>query len=78
MANIPNYFPGQDARLYGDELNQSLQDSISDNGFAVPNQPTSTIVNLAAEMPKGTLWYDSDTNQLKAQIDGVIRIIQLV
>lgn len=78
MANIPDYLPGQNARIYNDELNQSLQGSISDNGFAVPNQETSSIVTLSGEMPNGTIWYDSDTDELKAKVGGSVVVIQVV
>lgn len=76
MANIPSYLPGQESWLYNDQLNQSLQDSISDNGFVVPSQPTSSIVNLSGMMPNGTIWYDTDTNELKANVNGSVVVIQ--
>lgn len=76
MANIPSYLPGQEGRLYEDQMNQALQDSISDNGFVMPSQPTSSIVNLSGMMPNGTIWYDTDTNELKARVNGSIVVIQ--
>lgn len=77
MANIPSYVSGQESSwLYNDQLNQSLQESISDNGFVVPSQPTSSIVNLSGMMPNGTIWYDETTNELKANVNGSIVVIQ--
>jgi hypothetical protein len=76
MANIPNYMPGQEPRLYNDQMNQALQGSISDNGFVVPSQDSSTIVNLSGVMPNGTIWYDSQTNELKARVNGSVVVIQ--
>jgi hypothetical protein len=78
MAQIPSYMPGQEPRLYNDQLNQALQGSISDNGFVMPSQPTSSIVNLSPMMPDGTIWYDQDTNELKANVNGSIVVIQTV
>lgn len=78
MANIPDYLPGQNARIYNDELNQSLQGSISDNGFAVPNQETSSIVTLSGEMPNGTIWYDETTHEWKGKKNGVVVTFQTV
>lgn len=76
MAQIPNYMPGQEPRLYNDQMNQALQGSISDNGFVMPSQNSSTIVNLSAVMPNGTIWYDSQTNELKANVNGSVVVIQ--
>lgn len=77
MANIPTYLLGlEKSTLYNDQLNQALQDSISDNGFVMPSQPTSSIVNLSGMMPNGTIWYDQDTNELKANVNGSIVVIQ--
>lgn len=78
MADIPNYLQGQDQVLYGERLNQSLQESISDNGFVTPSQSTASITNLASIMPNGTLWYDENTNQLKAKVGDSVVVVQVV
>lgn len=76
MANIPFYFQGQDRVIYDTQLNQSLQAGVSDNGYVMPSQSTSSITTLSGQMPNGTIWYDSDTNQLKARINGAVLVIQ--
>jgi hypothetical protein len=77
VANIPTYLTGlEGSELYNDQLNQSLQDSISDDGFVMPSQPTSSIVTLSGMMPNGTIWYDQTTHELKARVNGSIVVIQ--
>lgn len=66
---------GQDANLYQSELNTSLQQNISDNGLVVPSQTTALITDLATMMPNGTMWYDSDTDEPKMLIAGVVRTL---
>lgn len=62
-------------QLYNDELNQALQNGLSDNGWTVPQLTTTQITQIATSMPNGTLWYDSTTNQLKGKINGVVTLI---
>lgn len=76
MAQIPNYMPGQEERLYNDQMNQALQGSISNNGFVIPNQPTSSIVTLSGMMSNGTIWYDETTHEWKGKKNGVVVTFQ--
>jgi hypothetical protein len=78
MALIPTYMKGQDINLYQDELNVALQQNISDNGLVTPSQTTVSITDLAAVMPDGTSWVDSDTNELKIKLGGIIKVVQTV
>jgi hypothetical protein len=78
MANVPYFYPGQDALIYHTQLNQSLQDGISNNGYEIPNQSTANISDLSAIKPNGTMWYDKDTNELKVSINGVVKVIQVM
>lgn len=66
-----------------DEFFQEAQQNLSNNGLVTPSLTTSEISdvsNPAAEntMPNGTLWYDTDTNELKIKVNDAVRIIQLV
>lgn len=61
--------------LYNDQLNRVMQDGLSDNGWTVPQQTTANITTIAPDMPNGTLWYDTDTNELKGKINGVVVVI---
>lgn len=62
-------------QLYNDELNQAMQNGLSDNGWTVPQLTTAQITAVSSLMPNGTLWYDTDTNQLKGKINGVVTVI---
>jgi hypothetical protein len=73
----------RDAQQYNDELNQYLQDNLSNDGFVMPNRTTSDINTIADPtngntLPNGTMWYDTDTNQLKVKVNNVVRVVQLV
>lgn len=60
-------FLTSEMKLYNDELSQSLQNGLSDNGWTLPLQKTANIAAIAA-LPTtqlGTMWYDTDTNQFK-------------
>ena len=76
--NIPQYTSSQDDELYNDQLSQALIGGLSDNGFTTPQQTTTGITDLSSSMPNGTMWYDTDTNQMKALINGSVKIFQMV
>lgn len=70
-------------QLYNDELNVQMQNSLSDDGIVIPSRTTADINYIASNTnanarPDGTLWYDTDTNELKAKVNGAVRVIQLV
>lgn len=68
------------------QLISELQSNLSNEGYQVPQQPTATINTLqtqfnAAPEPSayfGNLLYDSDTNELKVNINGTFRVVQVV
>jgi len=72
MANIPVYTEGADPNLYHTELNTSLQNSISDNGFVMPSQDDTTIATLSSSAQEGTVWASSDVNKLIVNFGGVL------
>lgn len=72
---LPDFFDGQDPILYQDELYQSLQENLSDNGWQTPQQSTANINNISSSMKDGTIWYDTDTNELKVKKNGVVKVI---
>jgi hypothetical protein len=62
---------------------QQAQDNLSNDGLVVPSLPTSTINYIASpsnqnSKPNGTLWYDSETNQLKVKINGLVKVVTTV
>lgn len=67
-------------QLYNDELNQALQNGLSDNGWTVPglttlqiqgpNAPPTNIPNgVQAMMPVGTIWFDTTLKKLYVKTD---------
>ena len=78
MSEIPVYIKEEDEYLYNTLLNIYLRDNVSQNGIVAPSRKTSDITELSNTMPDGTLWYDSDTDEIKVRINGTIRIVQLV
>lgn len=68
------------------ELFTSLQNNLSNEGFQIPQQTTANIAALetqfaAAPNPAvyfGNLLYDIDANELKVNINGTFRVVQVV
>ncbi len=70
--NIPSYILDLSQENYHEELNQTLQQGVSDNGYVVPSvtnaqltvdpfiTPDGTVTTLALGMPDGTEWYVVD------------------
>jgi len=82
MAIIPNYISGglkdvhPSFELFLGQLTSELQKSISNEGFMIPPQSTATINQLNTQQSVGALLYDSETNQLKVNINGTFKVIQ--
>lgn len=94
--NIPNYentpFVNEDGYLTDQwslilqQLITLLQQNLSDQGYQVPQQPTTTINTLitqfnAAPLPSqyfGDIIYDSTTDELKVNIAGTFKVVQVV
>lgn len=91
--NIPNYenvpFVDRDGYLTDQwslimqQLITALQNNVSDQGFQVPQQSTTTINSLqsqfaASPLPQmyyGDMLYDSTTDQLKVNIAGTFKVV---
>lgn len=58
------------------QLLQVMQQSLSDEGFQIPNQPTTNIVQLT-NMSNGTIIYDSTTDQFKGMVGGTLKTFTL-
>lgn len=72
-----NGYPHPDTQLYNDLLNQQIQQNLSDEGFVIPAQTTTTIQNLTDPTNPnakgaGTLWYDSTLNKYVGYENGVL------
>lgn len=56
-----------------------MQNNLSDEGFRIPHQKTDNIEkinNISNKASIGSIIYDSETHQLKANINGVVKVIQ--
>lgn len=60
-------------QIYHDELNQSLQNGLSDNGWTVPQITAANLALVVSKMPNGTLWYETNANELVVKINGALR-----
>ena len=72
-----------DAEYYIDLLNIQMQKNLSDDGFVVPSRTTVDINTIADPTnentrPDGTLWYDTDLNELKVKINGIVKVVQVI
>lgn len=70
--------PHPSFQLYMSGLNQQLKNNLSDQGFKIPQQPTATITALNTAQSVGALLYDNETHQLKVNINGTFRVVQVV
>jgi hypothetical protein len=73
-----NLAPPMDQML--DVFFQQAQENLSNDGFVIPAQTTDTINYILSpsnqnSKPDGTLLYDSQTNELKVRINGVVKVI---
>lgn len=57
-----------------------LQTNISQEGFMIPLQSTANIATINAQptSPVGGMFYDSDLNELKVNINGVLKTVQVL
>lgn len=62
--NIPQFAPSQNDMLYNDQLSQALVAGLSDSGWTSPTQTTDQIVEHSTNMPDGTFWTNTTTNQV--------------
>lgn len=69
---LPIFVKGNNNDKYQDDLNQTLDGSLSDNGWTFPRLTTAQITAIAPQMPNGTTWYDTDTHELKYIKNGVV------
>lgn len=76
--DLPTYSKSNNEDNYNEELNQTLRDNLSDNGWIVPSLTTTQIRFVADDlepmtMPIGALWYNTTVNKLwvKTGIDSM-------
>lgn len=60
------------------QLFTQLQTNLSNEGYKVPQQPTATITTLNTAQSKSALIYDETTDELKVNIAGTFRVVQVI
>ena len=82
IPNLPNEKIATDSgemhpkwRLFFTQLITEIQNNLSNEGYALPQQPTSNIALLNTAKSNGRLIYDSTTQQVKANISGTYRVV---
>jgi len=68
-----NGFLTASMQYYHDEMNQSLRDGLSDNGWTPPNITATSLLAIEPSMPNGTFWIESDANEIVFKINGALR-----
>lgn len=91
--NVPTFtkqkFVDEDGNLSApiaqmlDVFFQQAQENLSNDGIVIPSKTTSDINYIFSasnqnSKPDGTILYDSQTNQLKVRINGVVKVITTV
>jgi hypothetical protein len=65
-------------RGYFDQLTMLLQQNLSNEGYKIPQQTTANVTALNTAKSTGALLYDSDTDELKVNINGTFKTVQVV
>ena len=86
--NIPNFFNTQfvdekgylkpEFQNFFQQLITQLQLNLSDEGYRLPQQPTTTITKLDNAASTAVILYDNTTDEAKVNIAGTFRVIQVV
>lgn len=59
-------------------LNQALQNMLSNEGIKTPQQTADNITALNTTKSTSALLYDSDNHELKVNINGTFKTVQVV
>lgn len=68
-----NGFLTPEMQIYNDQLNQALQNGLSDNGWTFPPITAASLAVVAPLMPDGTGWYESDAQVIVFKLGGSLR-----
>jgi hypothetical protein len=66
-------FLSSEMQYYNDELNQVLQNGLSDNGWTLPQITAANLALIYADMPDGTMWYETDNKEFVVKINGALK-----
>jgi hypothetical protein len=68
-----NGFLTPEMQIYNDQLNQALQNGLSDNGWTFPPITAANLAIVSPQMPDGTAWYESDAQVIVFKLGGALR-----
>lgn len=60
-------------QIYHDQLNQALQNGLSDSGWTFPPITAANLAIVAPKMPDGTGWYESDAQVIVFKLGGSLQ-----
>jgi len=60
-------------QMFMDQLNQTMQDNLSNNGLVIPSITSANLALIEPEMPDGTAWLETTNNVLVIKINGALR-----
>lgn len=75
--NIPAFSKNQNDDFYQESLSRELQSGLSDNGWTLPQQTTTNITTVSTDMPDGTMWYDTTSNEFKVKVNGSVKTVSV-
>lgn len=70
--------PTDEHRRFLEQLTQTLQGFVSNEGVKTPQQTTANITALNTQQSIGALLYDKETHELKVNINGTFKTVQVV
>ncbi len=74
--DLPTYLLDEQQEDYQEQLNQTLRDNLSDNGWVWPSLTTAQIVAIEPSMPNGTVWFN--TTLSKGQIKTAAGVVETI
>jgi hypothetical protein len=74
--DLPTYITNQNQENFNEELNQTLRDNLSNNGWIFPSLTTAQIIAIEPQMPNGTFWFN--TTLAKGQLKTAPGVIETI
>lgn len=60
-------------QYYFDEQSQALMKGLSDDGWTFPQVTATQLTAVQADMPNGTAWYVTTSNEIVFKVNGALR-----
>ena len=74
--DLPTYISSENQENFNEELNQTLRDNLSDNGYVFPALTTAQITAIEPMMPVGTFWFN--TSLAKGQLKTAPGVVETI